>query len=112
MTHITRTTYFFGFRKGRSKAPNSNLSTKLYVGNLTLTTTEENLREHFTEFGKVEEVALAVGYTSKKPLGFAYVTFEKKEDAHRAITTSNQTLEGTKITIQRCRQKADKEDQT
>lgn len=42
---------------------------KLYVGNLSFSTTEEGLQNEFSAFGQVEEVAMITDRDSGRPRG-------------------------------------------
>ena len=47
---------------------------KIYVGNLSYSTTEEQLREKFVEHGEVEEVAVVTDRYTGRARGFGFVT--------------------------------------
>ncbi|GMT35262.1 hypothetical protein PFISCL1PPCAC_26559 [Pristionchus fissidentatus] len=58
-------------------------NTSVYVGNVHQNTTENELREAFKEFGSITEVRIF------KSQGYAFVRYEKKEDATKAIMEMN-----------------------
>ncbi|GMR60223.1 hypothetical protein PMAYCL1PPCAC_30418, partial [Pristionchus mayeri] len=58
-------------------------NTSVYVGNVHQNTAENDLREAFKEFGQITEVRIF------KSQGYAFVRFEKKEDATKAIMEMN-----------------------
>ncbi|GMT07848.1 hypothetical protein PENTCL1PPCAC_30022, partial [Pristionchus entomophagus] len=58
-------------------------NTSVYVGNVHQNTTENELREAFKEFGQITEVRIF------KSQGYAFVRYEKKEDATKAIMEMN-----------------------
>ena len=49
-------------------------NSKLYVGNLSFKTTEDELRAHFGQFGTVTDVYVAMDKMTGRPRGFAFVT--------------------------------------
>ncbi len=65
------------------------METKLYVGNLSYNTTEEELRELFAEAGTVTEVALIKDRDSGASKGFAFVTMGSQDEANTAIQQLN-----------------------
>ena len=65
------------------------METKLYVGNLSYNTTEEELRELFAEAGTVTEVALIKDRDSGTSKGFAFVTMGSQDEANTAIQQLN-----------------------
>ncbi len=62
---------------------------KLYVGNLSFETTENDLQDLFEQHGSVGEVALMTDRMTGKSRGFAFVTMNDKAQAEAAITAIN-----------------------
>ncbi|KAI9784271.1 MAG: hypothetical protein M1839_002332 [Geoglossum umbratile] len=60
-------------------------SKKIFVGNLSFDTTEEDLREHFGRCGEVKTVFVATFEDSGKCKGFAWAEFEELEAAEAAV---------------------------
>ncbi|XP_027331043.1 multiple RNA-binding domain-containing protein 1 isoform X2 [Abrus precatorius] len=60
-------------------------SCRLFVRNLPYTTTEEELEEHFSQFGSVSQVHLVVDKDTKRSKGIAYILFTVPEFAARAL---------------------------
>ena len=61
---------------------------KIYVGNLPFTSTEEEVRGLFAEFGEVASCALPTDRDTGRPRGFAFIEMAD-EDAEKAIATLN-----------------------
>ena len=80
------------------------MGTKLYVGNLSFNTTENELQELFSQAGAVQEVTLMQDKFTGKSRGFAFVTMGSEADAQTAITKFNgQTIEGRPLTVNEAR---------
>ena len=80
------------------------MGTKLYVGNLSFNTTENELQELFSQAGTVQEVSLMQDKFTGKSRGFAFVTMGSEEDAQSAISKFNgQTIEGRPLTVNEAR---------
>jgi cold-inducible RNA-binding protein len=80
------------------------MGTKLYVGNLSFNTTENELQELFSQAGTVQEVSLMQDKFTGKSRGFAFVTMSSEEDAQNAISKFNgQTIEGRPLTVNEAR---------
>ena len=62
---------------------------KLYVGNLSFETTENDLQDLFAQHGKVSEVALMMDRMTGKSRGFAFVTMNDTTEANAAMTALN-----------------------
>jgi len=65
------------------------MESKLYVGNLSYSTTEDDLRTLFTQAGTVASVALIKDRDSGQSKGFAFVEMSTQVEAEKAITTFN-----------------------
>jgi cold-inducible RNA-binding protein len=88
----------------RSFSRSYHMSTKLYVGNLSFSTTESALQDMFAEVGAVQEVALMQDKFTGKSRGFAFVTMASPEDASRAVETLNgKKLDGRELTVNEAR---------
>jgi RNA recognition motif-containing protein len=64
--------------------------TKLYVGNLPFTATDETVRALFAKHGTVEKVSLITDRDSGRPRGFGFVEMSNA-DAARAMQALNGT---------------------
>jgi cold-inducible RNA-binding protein len=64
--------------------------TKLYVGNLPFTATDEGVRALFSQHGTVEKVSLITDRETGRPRGFGFVEMSNA-DASRAMQALNGT---------------------
>ncbi len=62
---------------------------KLYVGNLSFETTENDLQDLFEKHGAVNEVHLMMDRMTGKPRGFAFVTMNDETQAKAAMSALN-----------------------
>ena len=69
------------------------MSNKLFVGNLSFNTTENDLQEAFAAHGTVVEANLMMDRLSGRSRGFAFVTMSTPEEAQKAI----QALHGASL---------------
>jgi RNA recognition motif-containing protein len=65
------------------------METKLYIGNLAYSTTEDDLRTLFAQAGAVSSVALIKDRDSGQSKGFAFVEMSSQADAEKAISMFN-----------------------
>ena len=73
--------------------------TKLYVGNLPFTVTEEAVRNLFAAHGTVEKISLISDRDTGRPRGFGFVEMSNS-DASRAMQALNgQDVEGRALKI-------------
>src|SRR5208282_3331041 len=87
----------------------SNMSTKLFVGNLSFNTTENDLQEAFAAHGTVVEANLMMDRMSGRSRGFAFVTMSTPEEAQKAIAAMNgATLGERQLTVNIARPKEER----
>lgn len=65
------------------------METKIYVGNLSFSTTEESLKELFSQAGTVASVALIKDRDSGQSKGFAFIEMSNQAEAEKAISMFN-----------------------
>jgi cold-inducible RNA-binding protein len=77
---------------------------KLYVGNLSFETTENDLQDLFEQHGEVSEVKLMMDRMTGKPRGFAFVTMNDNTQAAAAMSATNgKDLNGRNLTVNEAR---------
>jgi RNA recognition motif-containing protein len=85
------------------------MNTKLFVGNLSFNTTENDLQDAFAAHGVVTEANLMTDRVTGRPRGFAFVTMGSPEEAQKAIEAMNgATLDGRSLTVNEARPKEER----
>ena len=80
------------------------MNTKLYVGNLSYDSTENDLQDLFAQHGPVTEVNLMMDRTTGRPRGFGFVTMATKEGADAATQALNGSdVGGRALTVNEAR---------
>jgi RNA recognition motif-containing protein len=73
---------------------------RLFVGNLSYQTGENDLQDHFAQVGAVTSVNLMMDKVTGKSRGFAFVEFATPEEAQKAIDQfHNKDFQGRAITV-------------
>ena len=76
------------------------MSNKLFVGNLSFNTTENDLQDAFAAHGTVTETNLMTDRTTGRPRGFGFVTMSSAEEAQKAVEALNgKSLDGRALTV-------------
>lgn len=76
------------------------MNNKLFVGNLSFQTTENDLNDAFAAHGTVTEANLMMDRTTNRSRGFGFVTMSTDEEAQKAIAAMNGAdLNGRAITV-------------
>ncbi|MCI0662108.1 MAG: RNA-binding protein [Acidobacteria bacterium] len=79
---------------------------RLYVGGLSLSTEEDEVRELFSQIGDVASCRLVRDRDSNKSRGFAFLEMASEADAQRAISQFNgYQLSGQTLTVNVAREK-------
>jgi cold-inducible RNA-binding protein len=77
---------------------------KMYVGNLSWETTENDLQDLFEQHGAVSEVALMMDRTTGRSRGFAFVTMNDATQATAALNALNgKEVQGRTLTVNEAR---------
>ena len=85
------------------------MNTKMYVGNLPFTATQEDIQALFSQFGAVTDVFLPMDRVTGRPRGFAFVTMGTPEEMTAAINGLNgQDFGGRKLGINEARPKEER----
>ncbi len=85
------------------------MNTKLFVGNLSFNTTENDLQDAFAAHGTVLETNLMVDRVSGRPRGFAFVTMSTPEEAQKAIDALNgAAVDGRNLTVNEAKPKEER----
>lgn len=75
-------------------------NSKLFVGNLSFNTTENDLQDLFAAHGTVVEANLMMDRMSGRPRGFGFVTMSTPEEAQKAIEALNGVaVDGRSLTV-------------
>ncbi len=81
---------------------------KIYVGNLSYEVTEQDLRQEFESFGKVDSVNVIKDKYSGRPKGFAFVEMSSVSEGQSAIAGLNgKTLKERTINVSAARSRTD-----
>lgn len=82
------------------------MKTKIFIGGLNYNTTEDDLLERLSAFGKVNSVRIVTDKETGKSRGFGFVVFETETAAEKAISEMNNSIfmerrVGVKIAIEK-----------
>ena len=85
------------------------LEVKLYVGNMTYDTTDEQLRTMFAEAGSVISVDVIKARDTGSSKGFAFITMGSQADATKAISMFNgKEVGGRPLTVNTAKAREDR----
>ncbi|MGB9179864.1 MAG: RNA-binding protein [Pyrinomonadaceae bacterium] len=82
------------------------MSMKLYVGNLSFETSNENLQQLFAEAGTVESVNVIEDHDTGRSRGFGFVEMSSKEEGAAAIAQFNgKEVNGRALNVNEAKQR-------
>ena len=82
---------------------------KLFVGNLSFNTTENDLQDMFAAHGTVQEANLMMDRVSGRPRGFGFVTMSTPDEAQAAISALNgKDVDGRALTVNEAKPREDR----
>lgn len=80
------------------------MATKLFVGNLSFSTTDQSLQDAFSQFGSVESAKIITDRVTGRSRGFGFVEMASSDEAKAAIEKLNGTpLDGRNLTVSEAR---------
>ena len=82
---------------------------RLFVGNLSYQTMENDLQEYFSQAGIVSSVNLMLDKFTGKSRGFAFIEFSSPTDANKAVEMfHNKEFQGRQLTVNIARPREDR----
>lgn len=85
------------------------MASKLYVGGLAYSMSDDDLSEAFKQFGTVESASVIKDRDSGQSKGFGFVEMSTAEEAQAAISgLDNQELNGRRVRVNEARPKEDR----
>jgi len=85
------------------------MSTKLYVGNISFNTTNQDLNDMFGEVGTVESANVVEDRETGRSLGFGFVEMASKADAENAIAQLNgKEVDGRALKVNEAKPREDR----
>jgi RNA recognition motif-containing protein len=81
----------------------------IYVGNISRTATEQDIKEAFEAFGAVQSAAIIKDKFSGESRGFGFVEMPNKDEADKAISGLNgKDLKGRTLTVNEAKPRTDR----
>jgi cold-inducible RNA-binding protein len=82
---------------------------KLYVGNLSFSTSSDELKDLFAQAGTVESASVVEDRDTGRSRGFGFVEMASKEEGEKAIEQFNGTeMNGRSLTVNEARPREDR----
>ncbi|MEI6238643.1 MAG: RNA-binding protein [bacterium] len=80
------------------------MAKKLYVGGIPYSSTDETLKQHFSEAGEVASATIIMDRATGRSKGFGFVEYVNDADADNAVSMFHgKELDGRKLTVNEAR---------
>lgn len=87
------------------------MNSKLYVGGIPYSSTNEDLKAHFSAAGTVTSAQIIIDKMTNRSKGFGFVEMSSDEEAQKAIEMfHDQEFQGRRLTVNVARPLAPRED--
>lgn len=82
------------------------MAKKLYVGNISYSTTEDQLEDLFSQYGTVLNVNIVTDRYTNRSKGFGFVEMEEDDAAQAAISAINgNEMDGRELRVDEARER-------
>ena len=72
---------------------------KIYVGNLSYNTTEEELKSHFAKYGKISSINLIIDRDTGRSKGFGFIEFDNDKTAQESLQEDGKEFMERKLRV-------------
>lgn len=78
---------------------------KIYVGNLSFNTTEEDLKTEFSKYGEVEEIRLISDMETGRSKGFAFITYKTSDAVEASCAKNGEEFDGRALKVNKAEER-------
>lgn len=72
---------------------------KIYVGNLSYSSSEDDLNQEFSQYGNVRDVKIIMDRETGRSKGFGFITFEEDQAAQAALAHDGKDVGGRTVKV-------------
>jgi RNA recognition motif-containing protein len=89
----------FLLRRLRRGSQHDDHDLQIYIGNLPYRTNEEDLQEHFSKYGPIDDVRVVKDRRSGRSKGYAFLTFSNARAAKKSLAAQGKELGGRSLVV-------------
>ncbi|KAI3997416.1 hypothetical protein MKX01_017786 [Papaver californicum] len=92
-------------QKGFNKSSGNNgqfRTKKIFVGGLSPSLTEEEFKAYFEKFGRTTDVVIMYNFSTHRPRGFGFITFDSEEAVENVMQKRFHELNDKVVEVKRC----------
>ncbi len=83
---------------------------KIYVGNISFDTTEDDLKNEFSEYGDIEDVKIIIDHQTNRSKGFGFITFSTPEAMEASLAKNGAEVQGRKLRVNQAEERKPRTD--
>lgn len=83
---------------------------KIYVGNISFDTTEDDLKNEFLEYGDIEDVKIIIDHQTNRSKGFGFITFSTPEAMEASLAKNGAEVQGRKLRVNQAEERKPRTD--
>lgn len=83
---------------------------KIYVGNISFDTTEDDLKNEFLEYGDIEDVKIIIDHQTNRSKGFGFITFSTPEAMEASLAKNGAEVQGRKLRVNQAEERKPRQD--
>lgn len=72
---------------------------KIYVGNLSYNTSEDELRNFFNQYGNIDDIKVIKDFETGRSKGFGFITYSTPDEANAALSANGEEVDGRKLRV-------------
>jgi cold-inducible RNA-binding protein len=83
---------------------------KIYVGNLSFNTTQDDLQTEFSKYGEIEQLKLITDMETGRSKGFAFITFATSEAMESSLEKNGEDFDGRPLRVNQAEERKPRND--
>lgn len=91
--------FFIRLARRKSAGESIHVNEQIYVGNLPYRANEQDLRQYFSDFGKLESVRIIRNFKTGDSKGYAFVTYKTPREANAALVANGREMQGRAMVV-------------
>ena len=85
--------------KRRGSSQSDDINNQIYVGNIPYRVKDYELKKFFSHFGAIRQARIVRNSRTGRSKGFAFVTFNRSQDAQKALDAHGQEMQGRTMVV-------------
>ena len=89
----------------RENGDNTMSQNKIYVGNLSYNTTEQDLQTEFSQYGEIDDVNIIIDRETGRSKGFSFITYKTAESVEASLQKNGVEMDGRTLRVNKAEER-------